>query len=156
MLAAGEVRSFFDVARPVVLALPIPMAIFIVASFLPTVWGIHVGVLFAVGGSITTFFFLNPVQSAIEEMPYGPAQVCVSFPFIVVVLCWMIALVFLDRVDSVSKIVPGFLLAVVTGIWPIFRKSRDHEVQKRRMRYVTSAIIATGVYLILIIAGFLS
>ena len=155
MLAASEIRLFFDVAKPVVFALIVPLAIFVIASFLPTVWDMHVGVLVAIVGCVATFFFLNPVQSKIEGMPYGPAQICVSFPFTVIVLCWMVSLVFLDRIDSVTKIIPGFLMAVVTAIWPIFRKSREHEVQKRRFEYMTSAIIATSAYLTLIIAGIL-
>ncbi|MEM7083749.1 MAG: hypothetical protein AAF465_13545 [Pseudomonadota bacterium] len=156
MLATAEVKSYFDIARPVVLAALPPMTLFVLASFLPTVWGIHTGVPVAVLACAATFFFLNRVQQNIEEMPYGPAQVCVSFPFTALTLTWLIALVTFDDLTSIGKILPGYLLAMLTGLWPIFRKSRENEIIKRRMEYVTSAVIATGVYLTLIIAGVLS
>lgn len=156
MQATAEVKSYFDIARPVVFATLPPMAMFVFASFLPTVWGIHTGVPVAVLACIATFFFLNRVQSNLEEMPYGPAQVCVSFPFTAITLTWLIVLVTINDLNSFGKIVPGYLLAMLTGLWPIFRKSRENEIIKRRMEYVTSATIATGIYLILIIAGVLS
>ncbi len=152
MLAKSDVVSYFGTAKPVLIALALPYSLFIVASFLPVVWGFHLGIPVSIVACLVTAFYLKPVQQTISELPYGPSQVCVNFPFTVITLGWLVVLLVSGKPEGL-KVVPGFLLSMLTGLWPIFAKSRKKEVVERRINYMTSALIATFVYLLILFLG---